>query len=235
MPGKRPFGLYVTGTDTGIGKTMAATALLHRLHDTGLRSVGMKPVASGCVRMAQGWRNEDALHMQAASRPRPDYADVNPYALIEATAPQLAARAMGVRVVLPPIIQAYGRLAETADTVVVEGVGGWAAPVDEGFDQVDIVRALRLQVVLVIGLRLGCLSHARLSVRAILDDAVPLVGWIGSAIDPAFAERDAYIELLRAALPAPCLGVLPHCPGAQPQEMAAHLRLPSGWPGTPEA
>ncbi|TXH73803.1 MAG: dethiobiotin synthase [Lysobacteraceae bacterium] len=231
MPAKRPFGVYVTGTDTGIGKTMAATALLQRLHEAGLSAVGMKPVASGCVRTEQGWRNDDALRLQAASRPWPDYADVNPYALIEATAPQLAARAMGVRVALPPVIEAYGRLAESADAVVVEGVGGWAAPADDGFDQVDIVHALRLQVVLVIGLRLGCLSHARLSARAILADATPLAGWIACAIDPCFTDREAYLDLLRMALPAPCLGVLPYEPAAQPQMMSRHLYLPPEWLG----
>jgi dethiobiotin synthetase len=217
---------FVTGTDTGVGKTVAATALVYRLRAAGLRAVGMKPVASGCERTPDGLRNEDALTLQAASDPRPDYADVNPYALEIATAPQLAARAMGVRVALPVLLAAHARLAAQADAVVVEGAGGWLAPMDEGLDQSAFARAIAAPVLLVVGLRLGCLSHARLSARAILDDGFAFAGWIGSCVDPDFRERDEYLAMLREALPAPCLGVLPHAPGADPARMAAYLSLP---------
>lgn len=221
--------LYVTGTDTGVGKTVAATALVHRLRMAGLRAVGMKPVASGCDPTPEGLRNEDALALQAASDPSPAYDDVNPYALALATAPQLAARAMDVRVDLERLHDAHRRLATQADAVVVEGVGGWAAPLDDGLDQVDLVRRFDLPVVMVVGLRLGCLNHARLTARAIEADGVRLVGWIGSSVDPAFAERDAYIGLLNDALPAHCLGILPHAPGADARAMARHLGLPQGF------
>lgn len=130
--------VFVTGTDTGIGKTLASAALLHRLRAGGLRVAGMKPVASGCEATPAGWRNADALALQAASDPAPDYDDVNPHALVLATAPQLAARAMGVRVSLPRIAAAHGRLRANADAVVVEGVGGWAAPLDDGLDQCEL-------------------------------------------------------------------------------------------------
>jgi dethiobiotin synthetase len=216
---------FVTGTDTGVGKTVAATALMHRLRAAGLRTVGMKPVASGCERTPEGLCNEDALALQAASDPRPDYADVNPYALEIPTAPQLAARAMGVRVALPALLAAHARLAARADAVVVEGAGGWLAPMDEGLDQSTLARAIDAPVLLVIGLRLGCLSHARLSARAILADGLPFAGWIGSSVDPAFAERDDYLAMLSDALPAPCLGVLPHAPGADAVAMAGHLDI----------
>ena len=221
--------LYVTGTDTGVGKTLVSVALLHRLRGAGLRAIGMKPVASGCESTPAGWRNEDALALQAASAPPPAYDDVNPYALALATAPQLAARAMDVRVDLERLHGAHRRLAAQADAVVVEGVGGWAAPMDDGLDQVDLVRRLDLPVVMVVGLRLGCLNHARLTARAIEADGVRMIGWIGSSVDPAFAERDAYIGLLNDALPAHCLGVLPHAPGADARAMARHLGLPQGF------
>lgn len=218
--------LFVTGTDTGVGKTVAATALVHRLRREGLRVAGMKPVASGCERTPDGLRNEDALALLAASEPQPDYADVNPYALEIPTAPQLAARAAGVRVDPGVLHAAHGRLAARADVVIVEGAGGWLAPMDDGLDQGDFARALDAPVVMVVGLRLGCLSHARLTARVILADRFKLAGWIGNTVDPAFAERDAYIELLRDALPAPCLGVLPFAPGADPAHMAESLALP---------
>ena len=219
--------LYVTGTDTGIGKTVASVALLHRLRSAGLRAIGMKPVASGCERTPDGWRNDDALRLQAASDPQPAYDDINPYALALPTAPQLAARAMSVHVDLLRLGDAYLRLAVQADAVVIEGVGGWAAPLDDGLDQVDLVRMLDVPVVMVVGLRLGCLSHARLTARAIQNDGVPLLGWIGSRVDPMFSECDDYIELLRDALSAPCLGVLPYTPNTDPAHMSKYLTMPA--------
>ncbi|MEQ1512855.1 MAG: dethiobiotin synthase [Lysobacteraceae bacterium] len=225
-----PRGMYVTGTDTGVGKTVASVALIQRLRAAGLRVVGMKPVASGCERTPEGWRNDDALQLQAASDPRPAYGDVNPYALELATAPQLAARAMGVRVDILRLNDVYARLAAQADAVVVEGVGGWAAPLDDGLDQVDLARTLDLPVLLVVGLRLGCLNHARLTARAIETDGVRLIGWIGNCVAPAFAERDDYVELLRDALPAPCFGVLPYAESPDAAAMASSLSLPPGFP-----
>src|SRR5690348_6517837 len=121
-------GYYVTGTDTGVGKTLASVTLLHALQAQGRRAVGMKPVASGSTQGPEGWRNDDALALQAASRPVPDYVHVNPYALPAATAPQIAAAQAQADVRLPPLLEAYARLAADADVVVVEGVGGWLAP-----------------------------------------------------------------------------------------------------------
>lgn len=212
----QPTSLYVTGTDTGVGKTLAAAALLHAARRQGLRAVGMKPVASGCGRTADGWRNDDALMLQAASDPRPRYADVNPFALPAPTAPQLAAREAGVAVQLEPILAAHARLAAGADRLVVEGVGGWMAPLADGLEQCALARALQADVVLVVGLRLGCLSHARLTARAIAADGLRLAGWIGSAVDPAFERAEEYLGLLRAAIPAPCMGVIPHMAGPDP-------------------
>ena len=202
--------VYVTGTDTGIGKTVASVALLQALRARGLRTIGMKPVASGCDWIDDGWRNEDALALLAASEPEPDYADLNPYALRLPLAPELAAEADGVVVELERIRSAHARLQARADVVVVEGVGGWAAPLSRTMDQADLVRALDMPVVLVVGLRLGCLNHAYLSARAIAADGCRLAGWIANDIDPAMERMDDNVALLSQRLAAPCLGRLPH-------------------------
>ena len=220
--------LYVTGTDTGIGKSVASAALLHALRARGLSAVGMKPVASGCERTPGGWRNDDARLLQAASDPRPGYADVNPYALPNPLAPELAAADAGITLSLVPILAAHARLAAQADVVVVEGVGGWAAPLSATLDQVDLVRALDLPVLLVVGLRLGCINHARLSARAIAADGARLAGWIGNAIDPAMDRCDDILALLQARLPVPCWGRLPFASVPDPPILARHLALPDG-------
>lgn len=220
-------GLFVTGIDTGVGKTVVAAALLHAYRASGRRAVGMKPVASGCTREAAGWRNEDALLLQAASDPRPDYELVNPYALPEPTAPQIAAKHAGVHVELQPMVSAYVALVAQSDIVVVEGVGGWLAPLADGLDQSDLARACDIEdVVLVVGLRLGCLNHARLSERAIATEGFRLAGWIGNAIDDRLDHADAYFETVRSALSVPCLGRLAYRPNADPADLARQLRLP---------
>ena len=219
-------GCFVTGTDTGIGKTLASSALLHALHVRGLRAVGMKPVASGCEATADGWRNEDALALQAASDPTPAYADINPYALPLPLAPELAARDAGVEVELAPLLAAHARLRALAPQVVVEGVGGWEAPLSASLRQADLVRALELPVVLVVGLRLGCLSHAILSARAIAADGFRLLGWIGNAIDPDMACREEQRSMLQARIAAPCIGWLPHAVAADGRTFSRYLTLP---------
>jgi dethiobiotin synthetase len=220
-------GFYVTGTDTGIGKTHSSAALLHALRAQGLRAVGMKPVASGCERIDGEWKNADALALIDASDPRPAYPDCNPYALPLPLAPELAARDAGVEIGLQAILDAYARLMASADAVVVEGVGGWAAPLSSSLMQVDLVRALELPVVLVVGMRLGCLNHALLSARAIAADGVKLIGWIANAIDPAMERVEDNIAMLRERLPAPCWGMLPHAKHPDAAAMAYLLRIPT--------
>lgn len=201
---------FVTGTDTGIGKTVASVALLHALRARGQRAVGMKPVASGCDVTPEGLRNEDALALQAASDPPPMYADVNPFAFADPTTPELAAALDGGTVALAPLQAAFARLRAQADTVVVEGAGGWLAPWGPRLLQSDFVRALDLPVILVVGLRLGAISHAWLTARAIRADGLRLAGWIGNAIDPGWRHPDANLAILARGLEATCLGVLPH-------------------------
>ncbi|WP_368564103.1 dethiobiotin synthase [Pseudoxanthomonas sp. UTMC 1351] len=215
--------VFVTGTDTGAGKTMASTALLHAMRAQGLRAVGMKPVASGCDATTDGWRNEDALALQSASDPIPAYGDLNPYALPQPLAPEIAAREAGVEIALEPIIAAFERLRARADVIVVEGVGGWAAPLTATLDQRHLVEALGLPVVLVVGMRLGCLNHARLTARAVQADGAKLVGWIANEIDPQMERRDENFALLKARMPVPCWGRLPYARAADSRVLAQYL------------
>ena len=221
-------GFYITGTDTGIGKTVASTALLHALRARGSRAVGMKPVASGCSFIEDEWRNEDALALQAASDPRPDYADLNPYALPLPLAPEIAAQEAGVAIKMEVLVAAFHRLQADADTLVVEGVGGWSAPLSATLDQVDLVRALRLPVVMVVGMRLGCINHARLTARAIAEDGCELVGWIANQIDPDMERQEENFHLLCKRLTAPCWGRLPYDPMTDPAGLSAAMAF--DWP-----
>ncbi|MGN2246573.1 dethiobiotin synthase [Frateuria sp. GZRR35] len=215
--------LFVAGTDTGIGKTHAACTLIHALRARGLATCGMKPVASGCLETPDGRRNEDALALQAAASRPLDYDAINPVALREPLSPHLAARLERTTVSMGPLHAAFGLLRAAHDMVVVEGVGGWMVPLAPGLLASAIPRQWDLPVVLVIGLRLGCLNHALLSARAILDDGCRLAGWIGNRIDPAMAAVEDNLETLREMLPAPCLGVLPY--GLDPVQAAGRLEL----------
>ncbi|MHA6205030.1 dethiobiotin synthase [Dyella soli] len=214
---------FIAGTDTGVGKTHATCALLHALRATGLNACGMKPVASGCVETAEGLRNDDALALQAASSAPMPYEWINPLALRDPLSPHLAAAHEGVEIRLAPLSEAFGRLIDIHDAVLVEGVGGWLVPLSRGLMASDIARQWQLPVILVVGMRLGCLNHALLSARAIATDGCRLVGWIGNRIDPAMAAVDENLATLRQLLPAPCLGVLPY--GTPPQLAAAQLDL----------
>jgi dethiobiotin synthetase len=197
---------FITGTDTGAGKTYASCCLLRAFQQKGLRAVGMKPVASGSELHEGQWRNEDALNLQAASNVEAPYLWINPYALREPTAPEIAARLDDVRVELSVIEAAYQKLSEAADVVLVEGVGGWLAPITEQIDQPDIPSALNLPVVLVVGLKLGCLSHARLSVEAIRSRGFQLRGWICNEVDADLRFNEDYFLALQRVMDAPFIG-----------------------------
>jgi dethiobiotin synthetase len=199
-------GLFVTGTDTVVGKTVASVALLRSLADAGVRCVGMKPVAAG-IDAGQAV-NDDVLALAAAANVDAPLRERNPYAFADPVAPHLAAARAGAPIALAPIVAAYGRLAARADAVVVEGAGGPLVPLNERNDMLDIARALRLPVVLVVGLRLGCLSHARLAALAIRARGLTLAGWIACRVDPRMALVDANVAFLRRDLPAPMLADL---------------------------
>lgn len=202
--------VFISGTDTGIGKTHVACTLLYALRAAGQRACGMKPVASGCVETPDGLRNDDALALQAASSQLLPYHEINPVALRAPLSPHLAAVREQTTISLPPLRAAFERLRAQHEVVVVEGVGGWLVPLAPGLLASEIARQWQLPVILVVGLRLGCLNHALLSARAIVADGCRLIGWIGNAVDPAMLAPEENLATLRALLPAPCLGVLPH-------------------------
>jgi len=221
-----PRGLFVTGTDTEVGKTWVSVALIAALRARGLSVAAMKPIASGGERDAAGRLvNEDALALQAAIGGTLDYAQINPYVFEPPIAPHLAAAEAGVALSLERLAAQAQDLAAGADIVVVEGVGGWAVPLDERHSVADLARALGWPVVLVVGLRLGCLNHALLTAQAIEAAGLSLAGWVANAIDPGFERVEANLGTLRARLAAPLLGHLPHAPGAAPGELGAYLQL----------
>ncbi|MFC4252624.1 dethiobiotin synthase [Sinimarinibacterium flocculans] len=214
---------FITGTDTGVGKTHASCALLRRARHQGLRACGYKPVASGCERTPDGLRNEDGLALLAESAPGLSYAQVNPLALEPAIAPHVAAREAGI--VLDPAAMSAGHdaLAAAHELVLVEGAGGWRVPLNDtlGFD--DWVAAQGWPVVLVVAMRLGCINHALLSAESILR-RTRLAGWIANRVPPEMPRWRESLDTLVTQIPAPLLGVLPT--GLDPDAAAAALTLP---------
>ena len=212
-------GLFITGTDTGVGKTVVACALLRGAAADGFRAVGMKPVASGIEGHAT--QNADVTALVQASNVAAPLADVNPYAFAPAIAPHVAAAQCGTRIDLDAIAAAYARLAAIADVVVVEGAGGALTPLSDRCDMLDIATRLDLSVVLVIGIRLGCLNHGFLSALAVRARGLQLAGWVANRIDPAMAEAQASIATLARGVPAPLLAEVRWC---APGEGVAPLR-----------
>lgn len=214
-------GLFVTGTDTGSGKTHVAADLIRRLRGQGIGVAGFKPVASGGELHDGNLRNDDALTLADASGLALPYATVNPYCFAPPIAPHLAAAEAGVQIDLDVIRAAYDAVGQRADIVIVEGAGGWHVPLGGGLDIAGLARALALPVLLVVGLRLGCINHARLTESAILASGVRLIGWIGSQIDPHMARLEDNLATLDEVLESPCLGVLTHARGSPPQAAPA--------------
>jgi len=212
---------FITGTDTGVGKTFVTCALLYALRHKGLQAVGMKPVAAG---FDAAGKNEDVEQLLAASAIQAPRALVNPYAFAAAVAPHIAAAEAGREIELPRIVSAFGELRKMADAVVVEGVGGFCVPLGAQCDTADLAVALALPVILVVGLRLGCINHALLSRQAIAARGLRLAGWIANRIDPAMARGDENLSALQQRLGAPLLGDIPY--GATPQQAARLLALP---------
>ncbi|BAU47034.1 dithiobiotin synthetase [Sulfurifustis variabilis] len=202
-------GVFVTGTDTGVGKTLVAEALLRALAAAGRRAVGMKPVASGCRNTADGPRSEDAERLAAASVLKVSYEAINPFAYVPAVAPHLAARAVNRPIEIATVDERFRALARDADTVVVEGVGGWRVPIDERHTMADVAVRIGLPVLLVAGVRLGCLNHTLLTVEAIARDGCRLAGCVANRVDAGMAWADATEAALEARIEAPFVRV-PH-------------------------
>ena len=220
-------GVFVTGTDTSVGKTEVSLGLMVALQQRGLSALGMKPVASDGSVGEHGLRCEDAVRLRDQGSVMVPYETVNPYAFEPPMAPHIAAGEAGVEVQLGRIRDAYSELAEQADWVVVEGVGGWLVPLGPSLAVSDLPAVLGVPVVLVIGLRLGCLNHSLLTVEAIRSRELHLAGWVANLLDPDMLARDENIATLAALIDAPCLGVVPWLQQPRTELIAAHLHVDS--------
>lgn len=208
---------FVTGTDTEVGKTFVSVRLMHALRRAGRQVLAMKPVAAGCDETPEGLHNEDVEALRnAASFPVPR-ADMNPYCFLPAVSPHLAAREAGVNIDFDVLRRSLAGLEFQADMVLVEGAGGWLAPVSDKAGMADLAAALELPVVLVVGLRLGCLNHALLSFEAIRRSGLPWLGWVANCVDPAMSRREDNMAWLVEKLGAP-LALVPYGSGADEVE-----------------
>jgi dethiobiotin synthetase len=217
----RPRGVFVTGTDTEVGKTVVATALVRTLVGAGLKVAVMKPVAAGAAATPEGPRNEDAVALMEAANASNVYSLVNPYCLEIPASPHIAAAKAGISLEFPRIAFAFETLAQTADLVVVEGAGGWYAPINHTQTMADLASALGLPVLLVVGLRLGCLNHALLTARAVEAQGLPLAGWFANHVEPAFEHSEENVATLESRLGAPLLGSI----AFQPREALLRTTL----------
>lgn len=218
---------FVTGTDTDIGKTFVATALLAAARQQGLTTLGLKPIAAGCQETADGLRNDDALALLAASTVTPlSYQEVNPVALAAACSPHIAAREAGRRITIVQLAgYCRGSLSRRADLTLVEGAGGWRVPLNDREILSALPKELGLPVILVVGMRLGCINAALLTAEALIRDGLRLAGWVANVLDPEMAYLDDNLQFLTQRLPAPCLGQLPWMPGQGAEAAAAFLDL----------
>ncbi len=216
---------FIAGTDTGVGKTLVACALLRAFVKQGSQAVGMKPVAAGCVEALAGLRCEDVESLRAAGNVVASQEWVNPYALISPVAPHIAAGLAGVEISLEKINGAFRHLREMADVTVVEGVGGFVVPLNTRQDTADMAEMLGLPVILVVGMRLGCINHALLTAQAIRHNGLRLVAWVANRIDPDMSAFDENLHALETRLAAPLLGIIPYLAEANPVPAPGLLNL----------
>ncbi len=220
-------GCFVTGTDTGVGKTLVSAGLLHALAPHHRRVVGMKPVAAGVVPWGEDWASEDAIALRAASTVAVPAALDNPVLLPDPLSPHIAAARAGVQIDIAAIVRCYQALAAQADAVVVEGAGGFHVPLSDTSTGADLAQALALPVVLVVGLRLGCLNHALLTAEAIRARRLTLAGWVANQVDPAMQAVEENRAYLGARLGAPLLADVPY--QALPEARGLVFELPAHW------
>jgi dethiobiotin synthetase len=226
------FACFVTGTDTEIGKTLISSALLHALVQRGVRACGMKPVAAGAVLRDGRLHNDDCDQLEAAGNVHLPQSITTPFLLKEPAAPHIAAALENVAIDPVPILAAYLEVAAASDATVVEGVGGFRVPLTDGYDTADLAQQLGLPVILVVGMRLGCINHALLTVEAIAARGLKLVGWVANALEPEMAFADENIAALAARIPAPLLGRVPRLREPSAAACADYLDLTSlpNWP-----
>ncbi|TDF82928.1 dethiobiotin synthase [Pseudomonas sp. H9] len=217
---------FIAGTDTDVGKTTVAAGLLHAAQLAGLSTLGAKPVASGCDATSTGLRNSDALALIAQSSIKLPYEQLNPFAFEPAIAPHLAAREAGVALSVQALLEPMREiLAKRADFTLIEGAGGWRVPLSDQANLSDLAIALKLPVILVVGVRLGCISHALLSAEAIARDGLQLAGWVANIVDPKTSRLEENLASLAERLPAPCLGRVPKLKQVSAEAVAEHLQL----------
>lgn len=217
---------FVAGTDTEIGKTFVTCTLLHAARNRGLSAIGMKPIAAGAETVNGEFINEDAARLRAAGSFDPGLALLNPYCLTSPIAPHIAAAEEGVRIDAGRIRDAFAALTTRADVVFVEGVGGFRVPLDDDYDTADLARDMGLPVILVVGMKLGCINHALLTAEAIAARGLNLAGWVANRIDPAMLRFEQNLDALRQRLSAPLLGVVPFQANGNPAAAAGALKLP---------
>lgn len=216
---------FVTGTDTGVGKSLVAAALLHALARRYPRVVGMKPVAAGHIRVGEAWTSEDAMALREASTVQVPPELDNPILLPDPLSPHIAAERAGVHIDIALLVNRLRELASHADAVVVEGAGGFHVPLSDDTTGADLAEALALPIVLVVGLRLGCLNHAALTAEAMRARGLRLVGWVANRIDPAMRAQEDNIAWLKRRLAAPLLADIAY--QATPDPRAIRIQLPT--------
>lgn len=200
---------FIVGTDTGVGKTFVASRLIQQFAAQGHQVVGMKPIASGCEKDAQGqWVNEDVTALINASNVKADHDLINPYRFFPAIAPHIAASQSNINIEIPHILQSFNTLQTQAEIVVVEGAGGFLVPINQQETLADLAIALKLPIILVVGMRLGCINHALLTVEAIQQRDLTLVGWVANQIDPQMTVLQENLESLKSRIEAPLLDVV---------------------------
>lgn len=217
--------VFITGTDTGIGKTFYSQLLLQSLNAAGWRTAAMKPLASGAELFDGELRNADALVLQQTANTNFPYAHCNPYCFAPAIAPHLAANQAGVQIEFDVIQQAYAELLKQADFTVVEGIGGWLVPIDQQHTVADIVQAMHLPVILVVGMRLGCINHALLTADNIRQRGIPFIGWVANVIEPNMVSLQDNIAALAQRIPAPLLDVIDFINQAEKTEIQPRLNI----------
>lgn len=214
--------VFVTGTDTEVGKTAISTALVSLLAKAGHRVAVMKPIASGCDLVEGEWRNDDAIQLMAAATVDLPYQQVNPYAFEPAIAPHIAAQQVGVEIKIDEIKHQFEQIQQLSDCAVVEGAGGWLVPINNEETLADLAVQLGLPVVIVVDIRLGCINHALLTVAAVRQSGLPVYGWVANQVSDALVSNEI-IETLKQRIDVPCLGVVPHL--KEGESAANYIRL----------
>ncbi|MBE4588220.1 dethiobiotin synthase [Vibrio navarrensis] len=214
---------FVAGTDTDVGKTVASKAILHALAAREVKTIGYKPVAAGSEKTAEGWRNSDALHLQAAATVDVAYEDVNPYALELPASPHIAAKHEQVTIDYALLSDKLAQHKQNADVVLVEGAGGWRVPISDEESLSTWVQQEQLPVILVVGIKLGCLSHALLTAEVIKSDGLNLIGWVANRVNPGTEHYADIIEMLETRLAVPKLGEIPYIPKAKRKDLGKYI------------